>query len=46
MAYICTKNIPCIQCGHFRPDPDRYGEKSCWAQLDEAAAAEKAKKND
>lgn len=46
MAYICTKNIPCEKCGHYRRDPDNNNEKVCFAMQDEARAGQEARHED
>ena len=39
MATICPYYAQCTRCVHHRPDPDRDGQKSCWLDHDQAAAA-------
>lgn len=39
MATICPYYAKCTSCAHHRPDPDRDGQKSCWLDHDQAAAA-------
>ena len=37
MAYIintCLLGIKCKDCKHCRPDPERYGETSCYLNED------------
>lgn len=44
MAVICPYDAKCNKCRHFRPDPDRNGEKSCWYQQDMALPPRKSVK--
>ena len=39
MATIWPYYAKCTSCAHHRPDPDRDGQKSCWLDHDQAAAA-------
>lgn len=39
MATICPYYAKCTSCNHFRPDPDRDGQKTCWLAYDQKAAA-------
>lgn len=39
MAYICTKNIKCANCPHYRYDPE-YDGFACFAQQDESSPSE------
>lgn len=38
MAYICTKDIACIHCSHYRLDEDDE-RMACWAEIDEREKA-------
>lgn len=44
MAVICPYHAKCAVCNHFRPDPDRDGQKTCWLAYDQKAAAAGAQK--
>ena len=34
MATICYANKPCQECSHYRKDPDRDNEYSCFLATD------------
>lgn len=40
MAHICTENIPCKECSHYRYDDDR-NRMACFAEED----SKKGRKN-
>lgn len=44
VAVICPYQTKCTVCNHFRPDPDRDGQKTCWLAYDQKAAAAGAQK--
>lgn len=41
MAIICPYDAKCAACGHYRPDPDRDGERSCHLAHDRRAIPDK-----